>query len=114
MHSLDQVPAELRILFTRLRQMVYSKYKDPQIEQIVIAGFFFLRLIGPAILGPQLFGLQEHHPEDTTARTLTLISKTIQNMANRVSFGGKEPFMLPMNGFLESNHVGSPSSRRKE
>lgn len=85
--------------------MVYDKFKDPMTEQHVVSGFFFLRLICPAVLGPQLFGLQEHHPEDSTARTLTLLSKTLQNMANRVTFGAKEVYMLPMNGFLEANQV---------
>jgi hypothetical protein len=36
------------------------------------------------------------------ARTLTLISKTIQNLANCVEFGQKEPFMAPMNGIIKA------------
>eukprot|EP00054_Salpingoeca_dolichothecata_P023489 m.156743 g.156743 ORF g.156743 m.156743 type:complete len:1139 (-) comp24699_c0_seq7:130-3546(-) len=103
LHSIQTCPSELKYLFARLRDMVSVKFSSPEARQAVIAGFFFLRLICPAIMGPQLFGLQEHHPEDNTARTLTLISKTIQNLANGVSFGAKEPYMLPMNEFITEN-----------
>jgi hypothetical protein len=32
---------------------------------------------------------------------LTLIAKTLQNLANLVTFGQKEPFMADMNPFIE-------------
>lgn len=67
------------------------------------AGFFFLRLICPAILGPSLFGLQAQIPGERPVRTLTLISKVLQNLANGVLFGAKEPYMTPFNHFLEDN-----------
>ena len=31
------------------------------------------------------------------------VAKTLQNLANRVEFGGKEPFMERMNAFINEN-----------
>jgi neurofibromin 1 len=36
-------------------------------------------------------------------RTLVLISKVIQNVANEVEFGDKEAYMMPMNSFIKEN-----------
>lgn len=57
----------------------------------------------PAILNPKLFDMMDTHPEEHTARTLTLIAKTLQNLANLVEFGAKEPFMIDMNEFIDGN-----------
>eukprot|EP00042_Codosiga_hollandica_P050195 m.594931 g.594931 ORF g.594931 m.594931 type:complete len:1080 (-) comp58037_c0_seq2:86-3325(-) len=105
-YSMDNCPVEIKRMFSRVRAAVHAKFPaDGDAQRSSIAGFFFLRLVCPALLGPQLFNLEEHHPEDTTARTLTLISKTIQTLANGVPFGQKEPFMLPMNEFIEANRA---------
>lgn len=40
---------------------------------------------------------------DEAKRGLTLIAKTLQNLANGVTFGKKEMFMEPMNEFIESH-----------
>jgi len=72
-----------------------------------ISGFIFLRLFCPAILAPKLFGMTKDQPEKIkTSRTLTLIAKTLQNLANLVEFGEKEPYMLDMNGFIKE-HTGN-------
>lgn len=36
-------------------------------------------------------------------RGLLLIAKIIQNLANNVLFGAKEPYMFPLNDFLAHN-----------
>lgn len=36
-------------------------------------------------------------------RGLLLIAKVIQNLANNVLFGAKEPYMFPLNDFLTQN-----------
>ncbi len=67
-------------MFREIARLVAERFPDKhrEVRQSAVMGFFFLRLICPAIMGPQLFDLQQHHPEDNTARTLTLISKTLQ------------------------------------
>lgn len=40
------------------------------------------------------------HPRPRAQRTLTLIAKALQSLANLSTFGGKEPWMEPMNTFL--------------
>ncbi len=35
-----------------------------------------------------------------TARTLTLLAKTLQCLANLANFGVKEPYMVEMNSFI--------------
>lgn len=81
------------------------------------SGFVFLRLICPAILNPRMFNiiagkhlLKSMHlnlqlslnlvtmcasslladpPSSTAGRTLTLVAKSVQNLANLVEFGAK-------------------------
>lgn len=43
------------------------------------------------------------HPTPLVARDLTLIAKTLQNLANMVPFGQKEAFMAPANDWIEKN-----------
>ncbi|KAG0259986.1 hypothetical protein BG011_002206 [Mortierella polycephala] len=68
-----------------------------------VSGFVFLRLICPAILGPRLFYIVREHPEARAHRTLTLIAKSLQGLANLVNFGAKELWMVPMNDFIIEN-----------
>lgn len=42
-------------------------------------------------------------PSPIAARTLTLVAKSVQNLANLVEFGAKEPYMEGVNPFIKSN-----------
>ncbi|XP_072923114.1 ras GTPase-activating protein 1-like isoform X2 [Hemitrygon akajei] len=66
-------------------------------------GFVFLRLICPAILNPRMFNIILDPPSSTAARTLTLVAKSLQNLANLVEFGAKEPYMEGVNPFIKNN-----------
>ena len=69
----------------------------------VVSGFIFLRLICPAILNPRQFGLLQEPPPHTAARSLIMIAKCLQNLANLMEFGGKEPNMEVVNPFILKN-----------
>lgn len=48
------------------------------------------------------YGLVKEQPNSQARRGLTLIAKTLQNLANGVNFGKKEPFMEIMNQFIQA------------
>eukprot|EP01086_Lenisia_limosa_P012871 TRINITY_DN41506_c0_g1_i1.p1 TRINITY_DN41506_c0_g1~~TRINITY_DN41506_c0_g1_i1.p1 ORF type:complete len:768 (+),score=205.85 TRINITY_DN41506_c0_g1_i1:155-2458(+) len=101
--QVDDCPSDIRDLFTTLKSEVSLAFPtDPVIPYTVVAGFAFLRFFCPCILNPKLFGLVESHPNEVQSRNLTLIAKTVQNLANLVEFGQKESFMAPMNELILS------------
>jgi hypothetical protein len=57
----------------------------------------------PALLVPQSYGLVKGETHPKTHRTLILIAKVLQNLANKNEFSGKEQFMEVMNGFISRN-----------
>ncbi|KAI2660294.1 Ras GTPase-activating protein 1 [Labeo rohita] len=71
--------------------------------EILPPGFVFLRLICPAIVNPRIFNIIADPPSPIASRTLTLVAKAVQNLANLVEFGAKEPYMEGVNPFIKSN-----------
>lgn len=106
--SKNQCPRELRCFFNHLRKIISEKFENSP-EQLVmtkytcVSGFLFLRLFCPAVLSPKLFGLVKEHPDPKTHRTLTLLAKSLQCLANLADFGVKEPYMAQMNNFISEN-----------
>jgi hypothetical protein len=47
--------------------------------------------------------MNSDHPRQRAQRTLTLIAKSLQGLANMSTFGAKEPWMEPMNKFLQAS-----------
>jgi hypothetical protein len=102
--SFLRCPASFRNIFEHIQLKVTRKFpNDPVIRYTAPSGFIFLRFFCPALLGPKLFGLAAEHPPMAIARDLTLIAKTLQNLANLVPFGKKEPYMADVNKFIEDN-----------
>lgn len=69
----------------------------------VVSGFIFLRLLCPAILNPRHFNLIAETPSHNASRSLIMVAKCLQNLANLVEFGGKEPYMEVVNPFILKN-----------
>ena len=127
--SANRCPPELRLIFRHIRACAEDRYGDflRTVTYSSVSGFLFLRFFCPAILNPKLFGLLKgmallfpfffffflwaleltrifssmiDHPHPRAQRTLTLIAKALQGLANMSTFGHKEPWMEPMNKFV--------------
>ncbi|KAL6049049.1 Ras GTPase activating protein ira2 [Balamuthia mandrillaris] len=99
--SLSQCPPTFRYICSQLRAKVIQKF--PEHKYTVIGGFFFLRFICPAIVAPDRYNIVDMEMLSGVRRPLILVSKVLQTMANGVEFGKKEPYMIPMNDFIQKN-----------
>ena len=120
--SCFRCPAELRRIFRHIRACAEDRYGDflRTVSYSSVSGFLFLRFFCPAILNPKMFALMKgkndfnliyqhvltkylDQPQANARRTLTLVAKSLQGLANMTTFGSKEPWMEHMNQFLTSN-----------
>lgn len=103
--SHDQCPPELRQILKYVRTVAEDRYGNflRTAPYTSVSGFLFLRFFCPSLLNPKLFGLLRDHPHPRAQRTLTLIAKSLQVLANLSTFGQKEAWMEPMNRFLAQN-----------
>ncbi|GAM22712.1 hypothetical protein SAMD00019534_058870, partial [Acytostelium subglobosum LB1] len=103
--SIDRCPKPMRQIFSAIQSKVRLRYPSDEITKYTaVGGFIFLRLMCPAIMAPKLFGLTLDHPNIKTTRTLILVAKSLQNLANLVEFSDyKEDFMKDMNLFVADN-----------
>ncbi|ORX59991.1 Rho GTPase activation protein, partial [Piromyces finnis] len=96
-------PEELEELFSNIQEYAIEQFPDVKdIRYSAISAFIFLRLFSPAILNPQLFGLIDEILKTREVRTLTLISKFVQQTANLVeSKNSKEEYMNVLNDLIK-------------
>ncbi|TFK41156.1 Rho GTPase activation protein [Crucibulum laeve] len=103
-----ECPQEMRRLFGTIRQLVERRCRTEQApaelqEELPlqsVSAFCFLRFIVPAILNPHLFGLCPGLPSVAIQRSLKLIAKVIQSLANLNASVQKESFMAGIREFL--------------
>ena len=96
----DQCPTPLKNVCNSLRKIVATRF--PSNDLISVGGLFFLRYICPCFVTPERFNICSAGSLDKEARrNCILVSKVLQNLSNSVKFGMKEPFMLPLNSFLD-------------
>lgn len=90
--SPDACPRTVRYICNCLQKAVVAKWPSPNerlVRTRVVSGFIFLRLLCPALLNPRQFGLVSETPHQMATRTLIMVAKCLQNLANLVEFGGK-------------------------
>ncbi|EON97324.1 putative gtpase-activating protein [Phaeoacremonium minimum UCRPA7] len=102
--GLEEAPYGIRWICKQIRSLTKRKYPDANDQAIctLIGGFFFLRFINPAIVTPKSYMLIDGTPAERPRRTLTLIAKMLQNLANKPSYA-KEPYMAKLQPFIQSN-----------
>ncbi|MCJ1320668.1 glyceraldehyde-3-phosphate dehydrogenase 1 [Xylographa vitiligo] len=103
-NGLHETPYGIRWICKQIRSLSRRKYPDAQDQTIctLIGGFFFLRFINPAIVTPRSYMLIDGTPADRPRRTLTLVAKMLQNLANKPSYA-KEPYMAKLQPFIHKN-----------
>ncbi|KAJ3436362.1 neurofibromin [Anaeramoeba flamelloides] len=90
-------PIQLRVIAWKLCKATEGKFENS--KQVVLSGFFFLRLFCPAIVVPFKYGILDKPVDKEIRRGLVLISKVLQNVANKSGF--KDSSMLFMNDLFE-------------
>ncbi|KAJ8680102.1 hypothetical protein QAD02_015889 [Eretmocerus hayati] len=102
--SHEMCPKSLRYICHCLQRSVVSKWPHERLVRTrVVSGFIFLRLLCPALLNPKSFNLIAESPSPGATRSLVMVAKCLQNLANLVEFGGKEPYMEVVNPFILKN-----------
>jgi Ras GTPase-activating protein 1 len=102
--SSEACPRTLRYVCYCLQRNVMQKWPNERfVKTRAVSGFIFLRLLCPAILNPRSFNLISEPPPPAASRSLIMIAKCLQNLANLVEFGAKESYMEVVNPFILKN-----------
>lgn len=88
--SPEECPRAIRYICNCLQRTVVAKWPTERLVRTrVVSGFIFLRLLCPALLNPRQFNLVNETLPTPATRTLIMVAKCLQNLANLVEFGGK-------------------------
>ncbi|KAI1762758.1 GTPase [Hypoxylon sp. FL1150] len=99
--SSTSIPPSFRKICSMISASVMPRFQEA--KYTAVGAFIFLRFFCPAIVAPEAENLVDVAPSKEMRRGLLLIAKVIQNLANNVLFGAKEPYMYPLNDFLTQN-----------
>ncbi|KAI1644280.1 uncharacterized protein F4817DRAFT_225030 [Daldinia loculata] len=99
--SSTSIPTSFRKICSIISSAVMPRFQEA--KYTAVGAFIFLRFFCPAIVAPEAENLVATPPSKEMRRGLLLIAKVIQNLANNVLFGAKEPYMYPLNDFLTQN-----------
>ncbi|OCF57523.1 hypothetical protein L486_04981 [Kwoniella mangroviensis CBS 10435] len=98
-------PNILRQVFAILFKNVKENHEERKLRYKAVSSFLFLRLIGPALMRPHLFGLARGLPKVPVQKTLTLIAKIIHTMAFFTwSDSARDPELAKYSFFMKKNH----------
>jgi len=86
--SHPKMPLQFCELLHHLRSIVALSF--PESELKAVNGIIFLRFICPSIFSPKASGILDIEPDTELQRTLTLIAKNLQTLANSVQTAQKE------------------------
>ncbi|GMT34724.1 hypothetical protein PFISCL1PPCAC_26021, partial [Pristionchus fissidentatus] len=102
--SAGKCPFPLREIFCDLRNVVRRTTGKHEVEMLALSSFLVMRFFAPAILNPKSFGVKRDQPgqDSRIGRTLVLLSKMLQRLANCVvstqPLISKEPWLEPVMG----------------
>lgn len=102
--SFRYCPTNFRTIFTHVQAKIKSKWPNGDLpcHYTAPSALIWLRFFCAAILTPKAYGMIDETPSPTFARNLTLIGKTLQNLANLVEFGHKEEYMIIVNAWISN------------
>ncbi|WWC71489.1 uncharacterized protein I206_105447 [Kwoniella pini CBS 10737] len=98
-------PNILRQVFAVLFKNVKENHEERKLRYKAVSSFLFLRLIGPALMRPHLFGLAKGLPKLPVQRTLTLVAKVFHTLAFFTwSDTARDPELARYSVFIRKNH----------
>ena len=98
--SFNKVPAPIQELIRLIAAVVSTKFPESKIQ--AISGYVFLRFFGPGISAPEAFGIGVE-PQPNAKRTLILVAKIIQTIANGATI--REDFLKPLVPWIEEQQA---------
>lgn len=101
LRSLDAMPKSFKEICYTIQQTTIPKFPEASITSV--GCFLFLRFFCPAIVAPETENLLTKQPRRDVRRSLLLLAKVIQNMANGSLYSLKLPLLY--NRMKELNRV---------
>lgn len=90
-NSLDIMPSHFKDICQTIHDSVALRFPEAAITSV--GSFIFLRFLCPVIVAPTSEGLDKNPPQREVRRSLLLLAKVIQNMANGTMYALKLPLL---------------------